>query len=100
MQEDVIKLLEAEKLIKERKDKEKAQNNSEQQVFNQEYQNQKRNLNFEASVTRRFKKKQHIELDDGQDQQDNQVKKKLPPNPFARMNVKDRKPMLEEDIFE
>ena len=37
MQEDVIKLLEAEKLIKERKDKEKAQNNSEQQVFNQEY---------------------------------------------------------------
>ena len=42
----------------------------------------------------------HLDLDDGQDQQDNQVKKKLPQNPFARLGQKDRKPMLEEDIFE
>ena len=72
MQEDVIKLLEAEKLLKKRKDKEKDHNNQEHQQFNKEYQKQKRNLNFEAGVAKRFKSgKMLIDLDDGQDQQDN-----------------------------
>ena len=39
MQDDAIKLLEADKLLKERKDREKDMNNHEQQHYNQQYLN-------------------------------------------------------------